>query len=117
MMGKDHTIFAVADGMVKFDKSATRARICIVPVEEVAEDAPKVETRKTRKYAKCVPAESSTDSAGAGGAARRADAPLRLCGALTPHVVCAILTRPPPFLSAHRFPPRNSALAAASLSR
>ena len=55
MMGKDHTIFAVADGMVKFDKSATRARICIVPVAEGAEDAPPApETRKTRKYAKCV---------------------------------------------------------------
>jgi hypothetical protein len=77
MMGKDHTIFAVADGMVKFDKSATRARICIVPVEEVAEDAPKVETRKTRKYAKCVPARAAARRARArgGGAGRRAGTP------------------------------------------
>ena len=55
MMGKDHTIFAVTDGMVKFDRSATRARICIVPLIEEAEPAVKADTRKTSKYAKCVP--------------------------------------------------------------
>jgi hypothetical protein len=55
MMGKDHTIFAVEDGMVHFDRSATRARICIVPVAEVPEGAEVKSTRRTRKYAKCVP--------------------------------------------------------------
>jgi hypothetical protein len=56
MMGKDHTIFAVEDGLVKFEKSAARARISVVqPLDEAQEDAPKADTRRTRKFAKFPP--------------------------------------------------------------
>lgn len=56
MMGKDHTIFAVEDGLVKFEKSAVRSRICItaLPDSQPEDLGPVVETRRTRKYAKCV---------------------------------------------------------------
>ena len=56
MMGKDHTIFAVEDGLVKFEKSSVRQRISIVQPEPVDESAPVVDSRRTRKYAKCAPA-------------------------------------------------------------
>ena len=52
MMGKDHTIFAVEDGMVKFDRSSVRARICVVAEEEYV---PAKDTARARKFAKCVP--------------------------------------------------------------
>ena len=56
MMGKDHTIFAVEDGLVKFEKNAVRSRICItaMPDSQPEDLGPVVETRRTRKYAKCV---------------------------------------------------------------
>jgi len=53
MMGKDHTIFAVEDGLVKFEKSSVRQRISIVQPQPVDESVPVPETRRTRKYAKC----------------------------------------------------------------
>jgi hypothetical protein len=95
MMGKDHTIFAVTDGVVKFDRSATRSRICVVPLEEVAEPAAPADTRKTRKYAKCV-------------AARGRRARLRPASAATDAatVFCA-----------RRFPPRATLAAAGAEAR
>ncbi len=61
MMGKDHTIFAVEDGLVKFEKSSQRARICVVaPSDAHAEDTgPVAETRRTRKFAKFPPRGNS----------------------------------------------------------
>ena len=53
MMGKDHTIFAVEDGLVKFEKSSVRQRISIVQPEPVDESIVLPETRRTRKFAKC----------------------------------------------------------------
>ena len=53
MMGKDHTIFAVEDGVVKFDRSSVRARICVVAEEEYV---PTKDTARARKFAKCVAA-------------------------------------------------------------
>ena len=53
-MGKDHTIFAVEDGVVKFDRSSVRARICVVAEEEFV---PTKDTARARKFAKCVPAQ------------------------------------------------------------
>jgi hypothetical protein len=110
MMGKDHTIFAVADGMVKFDKSATRARICIVPVAEEAEDAPPApETRKTRKYAKCVtrgaPARKRCGSCRLGGAAQRADAQPRFSRSASPGSRRATAPTPRPRWRAERAAP------------
>jgi hypothetical protein len=61
MMGKDHTIFAVENGMVKFDRSSVRARIMVVPVPEVEEGAVVADTRRTRKYAKFPPRNSGSE--------------------------------------------------------
>ena len=36
-MGKDHTLFALADGRVRFLKRAGRAFVSVVPVQEAAE--------------------------------------------------------------------------------
>ena len=96
MMGKDHTIFAVTDGMVKFDRSATRARICIVPVVEEAEPAAKADTRKTRKYAKCVPWQPLAGRAGATACAH------------------GLILRP---AACRRFPPRATLAAAGAEAR
>ena len=92
MMGRDHTIFAVEDGMVKFDRSSVRARIMVVPKEEAADAAPAKETARTRKFAKCVAAL------------------LACCAAFRARELAAArfrmrLTRP----RLRRFPPRNSA--------
>ena len=61
MMGKDHTIFAVEAGMVKFEKSSQRQRISIVAhveEEETVASGPVVETRRTRKFAMYPPRAS-----------------------------------------------------------
>lgn len=51
-MGKDHTIFAVIDGLVHFQKSSVRRKISVLPVPEVAEDAPPpADSRRTRRLA------------------------------------------------------------------
>jgi large subunit ribosomal protein L27 len=74
MMGKDHTIFAVQDGMVKFQKSAVRARICVVDFEEpTAEElaAPKPDTRRTRKFAQFPPRHTLLEAAEELGAVGR----------------------------------------------
>ena len=94
MMGKDHTIFAVEDGVVKFDRSSVRARICVVAEEEFV---PTKDTARARKFAKCVPAQQR--------AVRRRGAriPLR---AFSVHEMAHALTRR---ISPCRFPPRNSA--------
>lgn len=65
MMGKDHTIFAVEDGLVKFDKNAVRARIMVVqPLDEPEEGAaPAPETRRTRKFAQFPPREQLRNEA------------------------------------------------------
>ena len=36
-MGKDHTLFALADGRVRFLKRAGRALVSVVPAQEAAE--------------------------------------------------------------------------------
>jgi hypothetical protein len=96
MMGRDHTIFAVEDGMVKFDRSSVRARIMVVPKEEVADAAPAKETARTRKFAKCVALRLAFC------VAFRARALARACGSAR---FRTRLTRP----RLRRFPPRNSA--------
>jgi hypothetical protein len=70
MMGKDHTIFAVEDGLVKFEKNAVRSRICVVqPLDEPEEGAaPAVSTRRTRKFAQFPPRETLRQLAAGGDA-------------------------------------------------
>lgn len=70
-MGKDHTIFAVIDGMVNFQKTTVRRKISVVPfaVVEAAEGAaaaaagPAVETRRTRRLAKYEPRGAAAERA------------------------------------------------------
>ena len=94
MMGKDHTIFAVEDGVVKFDRSSVRARICVVAEEEYV---PTKDTVRARKFAKCV--------ATLAAAPRRTQCASRF-RAVSVHEMAHVLMRR---FSPCRFPPRNSA--------
>jgi len=107
MMGRDHTIFAVEDGMVKFDRSSVRARIMVVK-EEAADAAPAKETARTRKFAKCVAALLAQSAAfraralhGRAAAARVFACGSRVCASAGSRRATLPPRRRPPSLAEH----------------